>query len=79
MLVGVMFADSIYLCRLRTISTLGTVPCINSARELIRLNELCCLVNWLSICQRFSRLWESCLSMVFIHVGLVRFPLSGHE
>ena len=55
-LVGVVFVDSIYSCRPRTISTLGTVPRINSAREFIRVNELCCLVNWLSICQRFSRL-----------------------
>ena len=56
-LVGVMFVDSIYSCRLRTISTLGTVPCINSAREFIRVNWLCCLVNWLSTCRRFSCLW----------------------
>ena len=56
---------------------LGTVPCINSAREFTRVTGLCCLVNWLFICRRFSRLWESCLSMVFIHVGLVRFLLSG--
>ena len=39
-LVGVMFVDSIYSCRPRTISTLGIVPCINSAREFIRVNEL---------------------------------------
>ena len=51
-LVGVMFVDSIYSCRPRTISTLGIVPCINSARKFIRVNELCCLVNWLSISQR---------------------------
>ena len=31
-LVGVMFVDNIYSCRPRTISTLGTVPCINSGR-----------------------------------------------
>ena len=66
-LVGVMFVDSIYSCRPRTISTLGIVPCINSAREFIRV----------SICRRFSLLWESCLSIVFIRVGLVRFSLSG--
>ena len=39
-LVGVMFVDGIYSCSPRTISTLGTVPCINSAREFIRVHCL---------------------------------------
>ena len=39
-LVGVMFVDGIYSCSPRTISTLGTVPCINSAREFIRAGAL---------------------------------------
>ena len=37
-LVGVMFVDGIYSCRPLTISTLGTVPCINSVREFRRVH-----------------------------------------
>ena len=46
---------------------------VSASRPLL-LNKLCCLVNWLSICRKFSRLWESCLSIVFIYVGLETVP-----
>ena len=46
---------------------------VSASRSLL-VNKLCCLINWLSICRKLSRLWESCLSIVFIHVGLGTVP-----
>ena len=37
-LVGIVFVHGLYSCGPRTISTLGTVPCINSAREFRRVH-----------------------------------------
>ena len=53
---------------------------VSASRPLL-VNELCCLVNWLSICRKFSRLCEPCLSIVFIHVVLETVPCinSAHE